>query len=228
MSIFNLEMPKKKDFINVPVKDLHLCPICHEPFLEEPQESGLFNGLMVCPHCKEQEKSLFFYWMNCKPLIEEQKPYKVDEQGAFLVNDCYSFIAFRASDRSWDYTVLDEEGELVDSGQIGDETTTFMDAMTYVFENEVGSIRRYEEIPWAIVGHVVRRDIQRTGLGCSESHRDAVVYVEEDLRNVKAGIAENDAAVRLRLPHQLVVGVFQKVFKVDQMLQIFQMFPLPS
>ena len=149
MSKFNVEMPKKKDFIDVPVKDLHLCPICHEPFLEEPQESGLFNGLMVCPHCKEQEKSLFFYWMNCKPLIEEQKPYKVDEQGAFLVNDCYSFIAFRASDRSWDYTVLDEEGELVDSGQIGDETTTFMDAMTYVFENEVGSIRRYEEIPWA-------------------------------------------------------------------------------
>ena len=79
-----------------------------------------------------------------------------------------------------------------------------------------------------IVGHVVRRDIQRTGLGCSESHRDAVVYVEEDLRNVIAGVAEDDAAVRLRLPHQLVVGVFQKVFKVDQMLQIFQMFPLPS
>jgi len=72
------------------------------------------------------------------------------------------------------------------------------------------------------------RDIQRTGLGCSESHRDAVVYVEEDLRNVIAGVAEDDAAVLLRLPYQLVVGVFQKVFKVDQMLQIFQMFPLPS
>ena len=71
-------------------------------------------------------------------------------------------------------------------------------------------------------------DIQRTGLGCSESHRDAVVYVEEDLRNVIAGVTEDDAAVLLRLPHQLVVGVFQKVFKVDQMLQIFQMFPLPS
>ena len=43
-----------------------------------------------------------------------------------------------------------------------------------------------------------------------------------------AGVAEDDAAVLLRLPYQLVVGVFQKVFKVDQMLQIFQMFPLPS
>ena len=51
---------------------------------------------------------------------------------------------------------------------------------------------------------------------------------EEDLRNVIAGVAEDDIAVRLGLPNQLVVGVFQKVFKVDQMLQIFQMFPLPS
>ena len=43
-----------------------------------------------------------------------------------------------------------------------------------------------------------------------------------------ADVAEDDVAVRLSLPNQLVVGVFQKVFKVDQMLQIFQMFPLPS
>ena len=148
MSNFNVEMPKKKDFINVPMKDLHLCPICHEPFLEEPQESGLFNGLMVCPHCKEQEKSLFFYWMNCKPIIEEMKPHKVDEHGAFLVDDCYSFVAFRASDRSWDYTLLDEGGEVVDSGQIGNENTTFFDAMTDVLKSEVMSFRHYEEIPW--------------------------------------------------------------------------------
>ena len=148
MSKFNVEMPKKKDCINVPVKDLHLCPICHEPFLEEPQESGLFIGLMVCPHCKEQEKSLFFYWMSYKPIIEEMKPHKVDEHGAFLVDDYYSFVAFRASDRSWDYTLLDEAGELVDSGQIGDEDTTFFDAMTDVLKSEVGSFRHYEEIPW--------------------------------------------------------------------------------
>ena len=150
MSKFNVEMPKKKDFINVPVKDLHLCPICHEPFLEEPQESSLFSGLMVCPHCREQDKNLFFYWMSYKPIIEEMKPHKVDEHGAFLVDYYYSYVAIRASDRSWDYILLDERGEVVDSGQIGDEDTTFFDAMTDVLESEIGSFRHYEEIPWTV------------------------------------------------------------------------------
>lgn len=143
-----VNLPKSVPHIIAPVKDIHLCPICHEPFLEEPQESSLFSDLMVCPHCREQDNALFFYWMQYKQIIEEVKPMKVSENGAFLINDCYSFIAFRASDRSWDYTLFDDEGDVLDSGQIGDDNTSFMDAMSAVAVNEIGSIRNYEEIPW--------------------------------------------------------------------------------
>ena len=75
--------------------------------------------------------------------------------------------------------------------------------------------------------HTQRRDILHAETEEIIDPR-TVLAVEEDLLNVIAGVAEDDAAVRLSLPNQLVVGVFQKVFKVDQMLQIFQMFPLPS
>ena len=143
-----VELPHSVPYIEAPFKDIHLCPICHEPYLEEPQESSLFRGLMVCPHCRKQDNALFFYWTQYKPIIEEMKPMKVDENGAFLINDRYSFIAFRAFDRSWDYTLLGEDGDVLDSGQIGDENTSFMDAMTAVIANEVGSIRHCEEIPW--------------------------------------------------------------------------------
>ena len=143
-----VELPQSIPYIEAPFKDIHLCPICHEPYLEEPQESSLFTGLMVCPHCRKQDNALFFYWTQYKPIIEEEKPMKVDEYGAFLLNDRYTFIAFRAFDRSWDYTLFDEEGTVLESGQIGDENTSFMDAMSAVAANEIGSIRHYEEIPW--------------------------------------------------------------------------------
>ena len=56
--------------INAPVEDIHFCPICHRPFLDEPVESGLVKNLMVCPQCKEDEKEFFFYWMNYKPYLK--------------------------------------------------------------------------------------------------------------------------------------------------------------
>lgn len=58
--------------ISAPVEDIHFCPICHRPFLDEPMKSGLVKGLTVCPHCKEDEKDFFFYWMNYKPFLERK------------------------------------------------------------------------------------------------------------------------------------------------------------
>ena len=60
----------------------------------------------------------------------------------------------------------------------------------------------------------------------AQTHREAVAYVEQRLRNMVAGIAEGEVAFRLCLLHQLVVGVLKQTFKVDQMLKIFQMLHL--
>ena len=146
--MFTVNRPHSTKTLNAPASEFHFCPACHEFYLENPQESSLFRGLKVCPHCRKQDNDLFAYWMNYKPLIEREKAYKVHDHGAFLVNDRYSYIAFRACDGSWDYTLIDDEGELVNSGQIGDEQMSFMDAMEAVFVNEIGSIHHYEEIPW--------------------------------------------------------------------------------
>ena len=63
----------KSNFVEIsaPVEDIHLCPICHRPFLDEPVKSKIVYGLSVCPNCKKDEKDFFFYWMNYKPFLDK-------------------------------------------------------------------------------------------------------------------------------------------------------------
>ena len=73
-----------------------------------------------------------------------------------------------------------------------------------------------------VVGHVVGGDVDGTGAGGAEPDGEAARHVQQHLRDVEAGVADGQLALRLCLLHQLVVGVVQQIFKVDQMLQISQ------
>ena len=73
-----------------------------------------------------------------------------------------------------------------------------------------------------VVGHIIGGDVQRACPRCAQTHGKAVAEVEQRLGHMVAGIADGQPAIRLRLLHQLVVGVFQQILKVDQMLQISQ------
>jgi len=73
-----------------------------------------------------------------------------------------------------------------------------------------------------VVGHVIGGDVQGACPGRTQAHGKAVADVEQRLGHVVAGIADGQLAIRLRLLHQLIVGVFQQIFEVDQMLQISQ------
>ena len=144
----NINKPLRPNCINAPVEKIHFCPICHNPFLDEPKESSIVEGLMVCPHCRKQENELFLYWMNYKPFIEKDKLYHIDDGGAFLVNGRYVFAAFRVDDGSWDYTLVEIDMSLIDSGQIGDENTSFFSVMESILKDNYFSIYSCEEIPW--------------------------------------------------------------------------------
>ena len=79
--------------INAPVEDIHFCPICHRPFLDEPVKSGLVRNMMVCPHCKKDESDFFFYWMNYKPFLAREEVHTADERAAVSISgkDRYIF-----------------------------------------------------------------------------------------------------------------------------------------
>ena len=85
-----------------------------------------------------------------------------------------------------------------------------------------GALDQRSCIVAGVVGHVIGRDVQRTGFRRSQPNRETAIHVEDDLRNMEAGIAERDAALSLRLTDKRIVRIFQEIFKVDQMLQIFQ------
>ena len=73
-----------------------------------------------------------------------------------------------------------------------------------------------------VVGHIIGGDVQRACPRCAQTHGKAVAEVEQRLGHMIAGIADGQPAICLCLLHQLVVGVFQQILKVDQMLQISQ------
>jgi hypothetical protein len=101
-NMHNVTMPLRPSCITAPVEKIHFCPICHNPFLDEPKESSIVEGLMVCPHCREQDKNLFFYWMNYKPIIEEYKPYHIHDNGALVTSSFAGCLALEIKLKSWD------------------------------------------------------------------------------------------------------------------------------
>ena len=86
-----------------------------------------------------------------------------------------------------------------------------------------GALQQGARILAGVVGHVIGGDVDGAGIGGAQSGRKAVVHIEQDFRNVEAGVTQADLAVGLRLLDQLVVGVLKQTLKVDQMLKIFQM-----
>lgn len=140
--------PSQNDSICAPINEIHCCPICKRPFLEPPERSSLIHYTYICPHCKEQEKDFFFYWMNYRPLLEKEMIYDNDNDLALELNGEYVYGAFRAGDGSWDYNLFDEGGTLLDSGQIGDEWLSYADALSDVLKCNHITACDYKEIPW--------------------------------------------------------------------------------
>ena len=50
--------------LSAPVEKIYYCPICCRPYLEDPVESGIIDGLDVCPDCACQEKDIYPYLFN--------------------------------------------------------------------------------------------------------------------------------------------------------------------
>ena len=73
-----------------------------------------------------------------------------------------------------------------------------------------------------VVGHVVGGDVDGPGAGRPQADAEAAGHVQQHLRDVEAGVADGQLAIRLGLLHQLVVGVVQQVFEEDHVFQISQ------
>ena len=66
-----------------------------------------------------------------------------------------------------------------------------------------------------VVRHVIRRHVDAARIRRAHPDREAVVYIEQHLGHVIAGVAEGEHAFLLSLAHQLVVGVLKQILKVD-------------
>ena len=140
--------------ISAPVEDIHFCPICHRPFLDEPVKSGLVKNLLICPHCKDDESDFFFYWMNYKPFLAREEVHTADDRAAVLINGKDTYIAFRV-EGGWDYTLLDENGELIESGQLDEESLSFEEAMRQTMKECGVAVHQYEILPWATASAIL-------------------------------------------------------------------------
>ena len=77
----------------------------------------------------------------------------------------------------------------------------------------------------AVVGHVIGGQLHRVGMWGTEPDRETVPQVQQHLRRMETGVTDGQVPLCLRFPHKLVVCVFQKILKVDQMLQFFHCRP---
>ena len=77
------------------------------------------------------------------------------------------------------------------------------------------------------VGHVVRRDVQRSRQRRAQPHREAVAGVEQHLGHVVAGVGQRVLPLGTRLLHERVVRALEQLFKFVKILQVFQT-ALPS
>ena len=145
--MLNVSIPEFKS-INAPFESIHFCPACHHFFTETPQESSLFRGLMVCPHCRKQDNDLFAYWMNYRPILERHKLYKAMDYAAFLINDQYTYVAHQVED-GWSYALIDEEGEVIESGELDEPDCSYMKIMNMILDDNNITANEWKEVPWA-------------------------------------------------------------------------------
>ena len=74
-----------------------------------------------------------------------------------------------------------------------------------------------------VVRHVVRCNVDGAGVRSAETDGEAVANVEDRFGDMVAGVPHGQIPFRGCLSHKLVVGIIQKLLKVDQMLEILQM-----
>ena len=77
----------------------------------------------------------------------------------------------------------------------------------------------------AVVGHVIGGQLHRVGMRGAEPNRETVSQVQQHLRRMETGVTDGQVSLCLCPTHKLVVRIFQKTLKVDQMLQVFHCCP---
>ena len=58
--------------ICAPVDDIHFCPICSKPFLENPEKSIVIANTEICPTCADREKSFYPNYINYFSMIRRR------------------------------------------------------------------------------------------------------------------------------------------------------------
>ena len=76
-----------------------------------------------------------------------------------------------------------------------------------------------------VVGHVIGGQFHRVGVWGAEPDRETVSQVQQHLRRMETGVTDGQVSLCLCPAHKLVVRIFQKILKVDQMLQFFHCCP---
>ena len=92
-------------------------------------------------------------------------------------------------------------------------------------EEVVAAFQRALEEAASIVadaaGKIVGRNVRGGASRCAQTHGEAAGQIEQDLRHKVAGVAQRLQSVFLCLPDERIVGLFQQLFKCDQVLQVF-------
>ena len=73
-----------------------------------------------------------------------------------------------------------------------------------------------------LAGHVVGSHIHGSGLRRAQAAGKAPRKIEQHLRNEVAGVSQRQLTFFLCFADKLVVCLLQQIFKIDQMLQVFQ------
>ena len=90
-----------------------------------------------------------------------------------------------------------------------------------------GALQNGTDVRAVTVGHVVGSYVGRRAVGCTQTTGEATGQVQQNFGNIVAVVTKCSISVCYGLLHELVVGFLQKIFEIDQMLEILHsIFPL--
>ena len=87
-----------------------------------------------------------------------------------------------------------------------------------------GTLQNGTDIGAVTVGHVVGSYVGRRAVGCTQTTGEATGQVQQNFGNIVAVVTKCSISVCYGLLHELVVGFLQKIFEIDQMLEILHSF----
>ena len=70
------------------------------------------------------------------------------DYAAFLINDQYTYVAHQVED-GWSYALIDEEGEVIESGELDEPDCSYMKIMKMILDDNNITANEWKEVPWA-------------------------------------------------------------------------------